>query len=381
VPRRDPISFDVLAAGETDRGVTRTTNEDAFLVRSELGLYIVADGAGGHNAGNVASAIATSTIARQFDDSEAEYAARPEVDAFGLHSQARRLSIAVQAANRAVIEIARTSNQYRGMGTTVVCALLAPDTAHLHVASVGDSRCYRLRQGTLELLTHDHSILNDVLELYPELDDPALSTLPRKAITRALGMEERVRVSLRTVVVSPLDRFLLCSDGLTGELAEPDIEDLLGRKSPPADIVRDLVRAAKDAGGRDNVTALVLDCRTSTSAPRPRPPKAPPPEPSPKPPAQSDGSQPAIDVSEVRPSDPEIVVIRRAASASPTESSEPEIRVVPVNSADAQTIRALDRVAETLGPVEVSCPQCGARKERAALVCPRCGRTRAEASE
>jgi PPM family protein phosphatase len=376
VPRRDPIAVDVVAAGETDRGVVRATNEDALLVRSELGLYIVADGAGGHNAGNVASAIATSTVARHFDDSEAEYAGRPEQDTFGLFWQARRLSTAVQAANRAVIEIARTSNQYRGMGTTVVCALLAPESAHLHIAGVGDSRCYRLRQGVLELLTHDHSILNDVLELYPELDDAALGTLPRKAITRALGMEERVRVSLRTVGVAPLDRFLLCSDGLTGELPEAEIEELLGRKAPPADVVRDLVRAAKEAGGRDNVTALVLDCKASTSAPRPRPPRATPSEPNPTPAAPTDGSQPAIEVAEMRPSDPEIVVIRRATS--PADGSEPEIRVVPLNSADARTIRALDQVADALGPVEVTCPHCGALKERAALLCPRCGHERAQ---
>ncbi|HEX7670685.1 MAG TPA: protein phosphatase 2C domain-containing protein, partial [Polyangiaceae bacterium] len=223
------LPLEVFAAGETDRGCKRASNEDTLLVRSDLGLYVVADGAGGHNAGNVASAIATSAVAKHFDASEIESRDRPEIDAFGLWTAARRLSSSVQRANTAVIEIARSANKYRGMGTTIVCALLVPETGRLHIAHVGDSRCYRLRSGTLELLTHDHSILNDVMELYADLDDAALTRLPRKVITRALGLDEQVRVSVRTFQARVGDRYLLCSDGLTGELRESLLENLLGQ--------------------------------------------------------------------------------------------------------------------------------------------------------
>src|SRR6185295_10400728 len=180
------MALEIIAAGETDRGLRRGANEDAFLVRSDIGLFVVADGAGGHSAGNVASAMAATTLAKYFDSSEADFRDRPELDAFGLWSAARRLSMAVQKANNAVIEIARSANKYRGMGTTIVCLLLDDVSGRLHIACVGDSRCYRLRGNSLELLTHDHSILNDILELYPELDDAALARIPRKAVTRAL---------------------------------------------------------------------------------------------------------------------------------------------------------------------------------------------------
>jgi serine/threonine protein phosphatase PrpC len=357
------LPLDVLAAGETDRGCTRTSNEDTLLVRSDLGLYVVADGAGGHNAGNVASAIATSTVAKHFDASEAESQGRPEVDAFGLWTAARRISTAVQRANAAVIDIARSSNRYRGMGTTIACAVLVPETGRLHIAHVGDSRCYRLRKGTLELLTHDHSILNDVMELYADLDDAALARLPRKVITRALGLDEQVRVSVRTFQAQVGDRYLLCSDGLTGELRESLLENLLGQTAPVADIVRDLVRTAKDAGGRDNITALVLACTPGTvGAPRPKRSLTP---------ARHEASQPDIVTSEITTLDPEIVMMHSESDSR--DKSEPQISVVPMNSVDAQTIRALDRVAGALGTSVTKCVRCTAGLEQGAVVCPRCG--------
>ncbi len=430
----DPL--DVVAAGETDRGCRRAANEDALLVRSDVGLYVVADGAGGHSAGNVASAIATTALAKVFDASEPEYRDKPERDAFGLFTAARRLSVSVQKANQSVIEIARSSNKYRGMGTTIVCALVVPQTGRIHLASVGDSRCYRMRHGMLELLTSDHSILNDVMELYAELDDTALARLPRKAVTRALGLEERVRVSVRTLTALPGDRYLLCSDGLSSELDESAIGALLARDAPPAELVRDLVQAAKDAGGRDNVTAVVLEVkrvvpgarRSLSPAPRPSaaPERAPAPagRPSGAPdraaapagrssaaperasaaqasvrPAQSErrsrrprgaGSSrppakngdpdrgPEIEVKGLDPvaQDPEIVMIHAPRGGS--EHSEPRISVVPVNSADEVTIRALDRVADALSPAETTCAGCGARFPGVVLVCPRCGHSQVE---
>jgi serine/threonine protein phosphatase PrpC len=374
--------LDVLAAGETDRGRKRESNEDTVLVRSDLGLYVVADGAGGHSAGNVASALATSEVARQFDATEGAAQAAPEIDAFGLWSGARRLSRAVQKGNQAVIELARSSNRYRGMGTTIVCALVVPDTGRLHVAHVGDSRCYRLRQGSLELLTPDHSILNDVVELHPEMDDAALAKLPRKAVTRALGMEERVRVAVRTLDALPGDRYLLCSDGVTGELGEAVLANLLGQAAAPADIVREVVRAANEVGGRDNVTALVVECRAAApGAARVRaapahPVMAPVPAPAAARP-RAEGSEPSIEVAllEEEARDPEIVVMRARGGADP---AEPRVDVVPLDAADARTIQALDRVAGALGTRHVTCANCKARIDASALACPLCGHSDTE---
>lgn len=412
------MALEIIAAGETDRGLRRGANEDAFLVRSDIGLFVVADGAGGHSAGNVASAMAATTLAKYFDSSEAESRGRPELDSFGLWSAARRLSMAVQRANTAVIEIARSANKYRGMGTTIVCLLIDDASGRMHVACVGDSRCYRLRGNALELLTHDHSILNDVLELYPELDDAALARIPRKAVTRALGLEERVRVSMRTLSAEPGDKYLLCSDGLSGELGDGVVAELLSRDISPADIVRELVKMAKDKGGRDNITAVVVQCRpgaepaTERREPRApkgkrgssRPPKSQrpsaasgaPPRPAgsktlnlgtapeahgkkAKPFFPSDASQPEIEVTGqlATGSEAEIIMIR-APRGSISDLSEPRISVVPVDSVDAETVRALDDVAGALGPTEGVCRNCGAALAGLVLICPQCGHGQAE---
>ena len=367
VPELEVDFLDVIAGGETDRGNRRSINEDMFLIRSDLGLYVVADGAGGHSAGNVASAIAGSTVSKFFDSSEADYRDRAEVDAFGLWWGARRLSQAVQEANRAVIEIARSSNKYRGMGTTVTCVLLSAATGRIHVAHVGDSRCYRLRHGNLERLTRDHSILNDVLELHPGLDDVALARLPSKAITRALGMDAQVRVSVHSGQALPGDRYLLCSDGVTNELGDGVIEELLATAGSPADVVRDLVRTAKDVGGRDNITAVVIDCKPNSSGAR-------------RPPLGGNGTAfEAPNGVEIRDGaggeQPEIVLLD---SQHTEEGSDPRISIVPVHSADANMIRAIDYVAAAIGPSTEDCPACGETLDHAAIVCSKCGHSQAE---
>lgn len=356
------LPLEVIAAGQTDRGCVRSANEDSLLVRPDLGLYVVADGAGGHSAGNVASAIATTAVAKHFDATDAEYRQKPEVDGFGLWTGARRIAVAVQRANAAVIEIARTSNKYRGMGTTIVCALVSPETGRLHIAHAGDSRCYRLRGGVLECLTQDHSIITDVIEQYPELEDEAISRLPRKAVTRALGMEPTLRVSVRSYDALVGDRYLLCSDGLTNELREAVLAEMLGASSQPSDIAADLVRLAKEAGGRDNVTALVLECRKGADADEPRTlPRF----------RRPAISEPDIVLAEEEGSQPEIVLIR-SQGTSGDDLSDPRISVVPVTPVDSQMIQALDRVASVMGGSR-KCPRCTADVEGTAATCSRCG--------
>lgn len=370
----DPLQhpLEVLAAGETDRGIKRSVNEDTILLRSDIGLFVVADGAGGHNAGNVASAVAATTVAKYFDASEASYRTRPEIDAFGLWTAARRLSAAVQKANTAVIEIARSHNKYRGMGTTIVCALFVPESGRLHIAHVGDSRAYRLRQGFLEQLTQDHTMLTDVVELRPDVDDKALAKLPRKAVTRAIGLEETVRVAVQTMRAVPGDRFLLCSDGLTRELRESLLAELMGQDARPDDIARELIDAAKDSGGRDNIAVVVVECLAGTGVRR-RPSERERPAVRMDRPAGDD--DPSIEITgESMGIDPEILLLRASEHDDELDDDEltnPRITAVPAQTVDDGMRQALD-AARVAAPL-TRCVQCGKHYETAGLYCPHCG--------
>ncbi|HEY4105865.1 MAG TPA: protein phosphatase 2C domain-containing protein, partial [Polyangiaceae bacterium] len=244
-----------------DVGKRRTHNEDTVLVRDDLSLYLVADGAGGHNAGDVASALCARSMSNYFGATIRATHERPEFNRFGIPNGARRLSAAVLKANRDIVEISRTSQAHRGMGTTVVAACFSPRSGLMHVAHVGDSRCYRLRAGHLELLTKDHSLLTDVIEQRPELDDQVLARLPKNVVTRALGMDGQLRVSIRSYTVVEGDRYLLCSDGLSGPVSAPEIANALGQDEPPPQIAERLVQLANEAGGPDNIAALVLFCQ------------------------------------------------------------------------------------------------------------------------
>jgi protein phosphatase len=249
------------AGGATDVGKRRSHNEDAVLVRDDLSLYLVADGAGGHNAGEVASALCARSMANYFGATIRSAHERPEFNRFGIPHGARRLCAAVLKANRDIVEISRSSQAHRGMGTTVVAACFSPRSGLMHVAHVGDSRCYRLRASHLELLTKDHSLLTDVIEQRPELDEQVLERLPKNVVTRALGMNEQLRVSMRSYAVVEGDRYLLCSDGLSGPVPAAELAAALGRDEPPQQIATRLVELANAAGGPDNIAALVLHCR------------------------------------------------------------------------------------------------------------------------
>ncbi|MEI9942071.1 MAG: protein phosphatase 2C domain-containing protein [Pseudomonadota bacterium] len=246
------------AGGATDVGKRRTHNEDTVLVRDDLSLYLVADGAGGHNAGEIASALCARSMENYFGATIRSTHQSPEFNRFGIPYGARRLSAAVLKANRDIAEISHSSRAHRGMGTTVVATSFSPRSALMHVAHVGDSRCYRLRGGHLELLTQDHSLLTDVIEQRPELDDEVLARLPKNVVTRALGMRGQLRVSMRSYAVVEGDRYLLCSDGLSGPVSALQIATALGQDATPPQIATRLIELANAAGGPDNIAALVL---------------------------------------------------------------------------------------------------------------------------
>ena len=257
----------VTAAGDTHIG-GRDHNEDAVLLRPDLSLYAVADGAGGHNAGNVASALATTTAAHYFESTQEEAQTAPPYDEMGLAWAARRLATAFQRANQEVVEVAGSSDRRKGMGTTLVAAYFDLRHATLVLGHVGDSRCYRLRDGRLERLTQDHTLINDVLEIQPDIAPDQAAALPRNVITNALGMENRVRVSVRTYEVAPGDRYVLCSDGLTDEVDDRQVQQGLQLAGSAEEAVRLLIDLANEGGARDNIAVLVLFASVNPGAGR-----------------------------------------------------------------------------------------------------------------
>jgi serine/threonine protein phosphatase PrpC len=342
------------AAGLTDIG-QREHNEDHVLLRPELGLYLLADGAGGHNAGNVASALAATTVANVFETSAASLGHRPEIDEFGMWTMARRLAAAIHRANAEVIGVARKTEKYRGMGTTIVALAFEPAGDVVHVAHVGDSRAYRLRGGLLELLTEDHSLIADVLETHPDIEDHLLARMPRHVVTRAIGMEEAVRVPVRSLRALAGDVYLLCSDGVSDVLDDGRIEELLSEARAPEAQARAIIDAALAAGAQDNLAAVVVECHETDVAPARRPSARPPPEPAP--------------MRAPMGSAPEIIIVGV------------ESHVVPADSASAALMDALGRFArlkqpsapEVVSPKPARCVECGQPLEKTATACPTCG--------
>lgn len=236
-----------IAAGLTDVGRERTHNEDRFILLPEFHVYVVADGMGGHQSGEVASRMAASTIASYF---RSEERAR---DGTG-----ERLVAAVTDANAKIFARADDSRAHRGMGTTVVAAAYAPLESTLYVAHAGDSRCYRVRGGAIQQLTRDHSLLQDALLERPELTESDLAYLPRNVITRALGVAPTVDVDLAKVRVELGDVFLLCSDGLHGLVEDDELARILGEATVLTDACERLVARANENGGKDNITAVLI---------------------------------------------------------------------------------------------------------------------------
>jgi protein phosphatase len=243
-------------AGVTDVGRQRKHNEDCVLIRGELNLFCVADGMGGHNAGDVASKLVATSVANYFEATVGVDEHELSDEYVGLTNGARRLAAAVSKANRDVHTISNTVHQHHGMGSTCVAIHLAEGM--VHIAHVGDSRCYRVRDGELVQMTRDHSLINDALDMKPDLTKEELSRLPKNIITRALGMKDIVKVDVKSEPALPGDMFLLCSDGLTGMVPVDQILDVLQLTPDPLEACELLVAEANDHGGTDNISALLV---------------------------------------------------------------------------------------------------------------------------
>lgn len=236
------------ASGLSDVGKVRDSNEDQFLVDESTGLFAVADGMGGHAAGEVASEIAVRSLVDGFRE-------RPAADRDD--DPRRRLEEAIVEANRRICESTAAHDDRRGMGTTMVALLALGD--HVVVAHVGDSRAYLLREGRLRLLTSDHSWVNEQVRMGVLSEHDAHRHPMRNVVTRALGSRGEVRVDLLEEPMRPGDSFLLCSDGLNVMLTDEQIRaTLAGAEGDPAAACRALVDAANAGGGEDNTTVVVL---------------------------------------------------------------------------------------------------------------------------
>ncbi len=264
----------VLVAGAaTDTGRVRAANQDAVLVTPTL--FAVADGMGGHAAGEVASRLALDTLVA--------------VTAGAAPVTVQTLVHGVQAANEAILEHARLEPHLRGMGTTL-CVLALVDVAgepSLAIANVGDSRVYVLQDGTLVQVTRDHSYVEDLVSMGRLTHEEARSHPQRNILTRALGIEPDVKVDVWQAVPFPGDRYLLCSDGLFNEVDDAVIRRVLMTVSSPQDAADTLVHLANDGGGRDNISVIVVDVTGAATGTRATaaPPVELPDVPAPAPPA------------------------------------------------------------------------------------------------
>jgi PPM family protein phosphatase len=227
-------------AFRTDTGRQRSENEDSLFVRAPI--FVVADGMGGAQAGEVASKAAADAFDRDLPEGPPEPFLRETIE----------------SANRRIHELARADPSRAGMGTTITAAILDARQEEVGIGHVGDSRAYRLRRGKLERLTRDHSLVEEMRRKGQITDAQAEDHPQRSIITRALGPEPEVEVDLQTVPAAPGDVFLICSDGLTTMVAEERITAVLASADSMREAVRTLIDEANAAGGRDNITALAF---------------------------------------------------------------------------------------------------------------------------
>ncbi|MCL1797264.1 MAG: Stp1/IreP family PP2C-type Ser/Thr phosphatase [Eggerthellaceae bacterium] len=223
----------------TDIGCLRSTNEDSLVVSAPL--FAVADGMGGHDAGEIASEIAIRTLVEQ----------APR------QSDAEALSKAVLEANRAVMQASQDGIGKPGMGTTMTAAVL--DGERLVIAHVGDSRAYLLHLGKLQQITRDHSLMADMIEAGQLTAEEARTHPHRSVITRALGSDLNMLADIYEIDIEPGDRLVLCTDGLSGMITDEVIENELLLEDDPQLCANNLVEKALNAGGHDNVTAIVVE--------------------------------------------------------------------------------------------------------------------------
>ncbi|MCE1248606.1 MAG: Stp1/IreP family PP2C-type Ser/Thr phosphatase [Firmicutes bacterium] len=239
----------VTASGLTDKGRNRENNEDNLLIDPELGLYIVSDGIGGHQAGEKASEVVVKVLPIELNE---RLRNSPQDDDGTLSA----LSIAIRHLNRLIFQHASEVPEYRGMGATIVSCLVKNNAAY--IAHLGDSRIYLVRQGVMEQLTDDHSVVS-MLRKLGKLTPQQIRSHPMKhVIMRFVGMEADFPPDIKKISLQPGDRILLCSDGLTDMLTDREIGQIILDEADLKATCKKLVDSANEAGGRDNITVVVV---------------------------------------------------------------------------------------------------------------------------
>ncbi len=246
----------IEVAGETNVGMKRAHNEDNFSIIEEGGLYIVADGMGGHASGEVASKMAVDSL-KEFFESTANDPERTwpyKMDRSRGYEE-NRLITGIKLANLRIYESAQRDSRQRGMGTTIVSLFAVEDG--VYVAHVGDSRVYRVRDGKIEQLTEDHSLLNDYIKMR-RLTPEEIANFPHKnVIVRALGMKDTVKVDTRYEQPRAGDVYVLCSDGLCGPISDDEILELVVEHQDLRTAASKLIERANSNGGPDNITVVL----------------------------------------------------------------------------------------------------------------------------
>jgi PPM family protein phosphatase len=249
----EPTAVEALillsAAGQTDRGQRRRKNEDSYAILDAHGLFIVADGMGGHSGGEVASKIAVDTVTDAFVKGRFPGDAYP-----GVPRRGSELALAIQMANQTIYERARAEPHLAGMGTTVVSARFSPNKQRVYIGHVGDSRCYRLRDGALCQITTDHT-----------MGASGLTGPLADRLERAVGISPLVKVDVILARPLPEDLYLLCSDGLTKMVPAASIQEALLSESNLDKAVAELITRANASGGKDNITVILVRVTHPTS--------------------------------------------------------------------------------------------------------------------
>jgi protein phosphatase len=246
----------VRFAGETNVGMKRTHNEDNLHLPSDERLALVADGMGGHASGEIASQMAVETVVDFFKNTHDDYELTwPFKLDRGYRYDINRLITGIKLANVKIFEAAQREPHYRGMGTTIVATLFLDD--QVLIGHVGDSRVYRVRDGEIQQITEDHSLLNDYIKM-KKLTAEEIANFPHKnVIVRALGMKETVQVDVHNETPRIGDTYVLCSDGLSGMIEDDSIQKTVRTELDLDKAAEKLVEAANAAGGVDNVTVVL----------------------------------------------------------------------------------------------------------------------------
>lgn len=245
-------------AGLTEVGRVRKQNEDSILVRPDVGLFVVADGMGGHQAGEVASRLAVETISSYFDQSTDDELPGPSLVQFrDMDPGAKRLGMGIYHANLAVCRAAHGGEGRAGMGTTIAAVHVSPDGS-VHIGHVGDSRVYRISGGEIEQVTQDHSFVNQIRWSSPGVEPDVLAHVPKNVITRALGLAEDTDVELRTELSLPGDVYLICSDGLSGFITADQMLRAVEQAPTVEAAAQELIDVVYRTPCKDNVSVVIV---------------------------------------------------------------------------------------------------------------------------